>query len=359
MKIRIKSMLGRNHSWSQTVRSLALQFSKNNHDLSLESIDGYRYLDKSLNKFINSPMQNPDLDFTYTLPKNFKTRFLSSSKIKASIFNYESSLLPVAWRSLDEKVDYIFASSNYCKEVFINSGWNQDKIHVVPLGLEQNLLDSKDKLEEFDDGKFNFLNVSIPHYRKNLDILIESYYRAFCGNDNVRLILKTSLGKPKNIFECYVPKIIDTIQRKLRFYKYPAISIVTKRYENMASLYNSSDCLISTTASEGFGLPMLEAMYCGVLVAAPYATGQKDFLSPKNSILMSAEERIVDGRYQYWTETKGGSVFFPNIDEVSATMNSIYTNKEAYLGHRIREMKKTAKQYSWSNTARKILEIVS
>ena len=358
MNIRLSGLLGKQHSWSYTTRSIAYQFYKMGHNLSLNPTDGFHFIDKELLPYVNAKMNIADLDITYTLPKNWSNRFDKSSKVKASIFNYESSILPSVWKNEDRHLDYILPSSNYCKQIFLNAGWSDSKVKVVPLGIDYEHFASSTKLDSFDDGKFNFLNISIPHYRKNIDVLIEAYYKAFQGKDDVRLILKTSLAQPKNAFECFVPGIIQKAQEKLRFSSFPSLTLVTERYPNMGSLYKASDCLVSTTGAEGFGLPMLEAMASGTLVASTSVTGHKDFVSSKNSVIIPSKPIKADKRHQYWRPSKGAEIYRPSVNDVAEILINVFKNKKDILKAKKQEMMRTSKIYSWENTALKVIKEV-
>ena len=359
MKIRLSGLMGRQHSWSHTTRSLAKEFYKLGNEIFLHPTDGTEFLDKSILDFVGKNEEYPDLDITYTLPVNYKKRFLKNSKVKASIFNYESSVLPNVWKDADKDLDLIFPSSNYCKEIFVNAGWKESKIRVVPLGVDFEHFSSAEKAEGFDD-KFNFLNISIPHYRKHIDVIIEAFYKAFEGKDDVRLMLKTSLSvpSPRNAFECFVPKIIQDIQEKLRLKKYPCLTLITENYKNLGSLYKSADCLVSTSGAEGFGLPMLEAMCCNTLVASTNVTGQKDFLNESNSIIIPSHNISADKKYQYWRASKGANIYRPKVNDVADILINIYENSSMLKKERSNEMIKTAKNHSWGNSARKILSEV-
>lgn len=356
MNIRVSGLFGRQHSWSYTSRSIANQFLSMNHNLTVSSTDGNEFVSKEMLKCFDKDIDNIDLDLTYTLPKNFKSRFLKDSKVKASIFNYESSILPSVWKRDDRYLDLILPSSNYCKNIFLDAGWEDRKIKVVPLGVDYDGISSAKKTEDFDDGKFNFLTVSIPHYRKHLDVLVESYYRAFRGRDDVRLILKTSLDKPKNRFECFVPKIIHDIQIKLRYGSYPCLTLVNENYENIGSIYKAADCLVSTSGSEGFGLTMLEAMCANTLVASTCVTGHKDFISEDNSIIIPSESIEATAKHQYWRVSKGAKIFRPQKDYLVDIFKDIYNNKDKLLSERAENMEKTAKSYSWRRTAETIIK---
>lgn len=359
MKIRLSGLMGRQHSWSHTTRNFAQKFYEMGHNIFLHPTDGSEYLSKDIAKYVGSIEESPDFDLTYTLPVNFKNRFLKNSKIKASIFNYESSILPKVWSDHDKYLDLIFPSSNYCKEIFVNAGWDEKKIRVIPLGVDFNYFNSAEKECGFED-RFNFLNISIPHYRKHIDVMIEAYYRAFEGNENVRLMLKTSLAVPskRNAFECFVPKIIQDIQQKLRLSSYPCLTLITENYKNIGSLYKASDCLVSTTGAEGFGLPMIEAMACGTMVASTNNTGQKDFLTENNSVIIPSYEMGADNRFQYWRPSSGAKIYRPKVSEVADILLNIYENSKSLKSSKEKEMMNTAKKYSWESSAKMMIEEV-
>ena len=101
--------------------------------------------------------------------------------------------------------------------------------------------------------------------------------------------------------------------RKHRGKNLPQIEIIQHRYDSMVPLYNSCDCLVSASSSEGFGLPLLEALAAKMLVIAPRCTGQLDFLTDKNSLLVDVKEINAGSKYQYWRATKGAKTFLPIV----------------------------------------------
>lgn len=352
MKIRIKTMLGSTMSWSVVMRALATEMIKD-HDLFLESINGLEMVSEELKGRV-MPCFNADLDLAYTMPENFSSRFNSKSKIKAAIYNYESSLLPIPWRQNHRFVDLILPSSNYCKEVFCNSGYPEEKIRVVPHGINHSEFTGGAKCEDMDDKKFNFLNVSIPHYRKNLDKLIEAYYLEFDHDENVCLNIKTSIVRPKKYFEVNILDVISRVEKKFSK-KLPEVKILTKRYNSMFELYNSCNAIISTTSSEGFGMPLLEGMASKKLIVCPIQTGQADFLNKNNCI--EVEGRIIDAKkqHQYWRPSPGSKVFMPNIASIRASMRKAYSEDNENL---ILSGYKDSLGYSWSSAYKKLMELL-
>jgi glycosyltransferase involved in cell wall biosynthesis len=266
--------------------------------------------------------------------------------------------MPQVWRDSIKHIDYALPSSHFSKKVFVDSGWPEDKCIVVPDGINLSDCNNKKKIKLTNDSRFRFLNVSIPHYRKNLDRLIDAYYTAFTNKDDVCLVLKTSLKAPKNYFECDVKKQLMIVQNKHRKRTdLPMIEIVQKRYESIVPLYNACDALVSATSAEGFGLPLLEGLAAGMIVVAPRFSGHLDFLTDKNSVLY--DYKIVDAekRYQYWRPTPGATTSLPDIKALAESMHKVYRNHASLKAKFRKNALETAKRFTWENAAKSILEI--
>jgi glycosyltransferase involved in cell wall biosynthesis len=354
-------MLGTHHSWAVTMRNIFKNMIDDGHDCYLNSINSYSMCPPEWKHLLNREIEDPDLDICYTAPKFFSTRFKKKSKLKAVVYNYETSILPNSWKNLHHHVDVILPSSEFSKKIFIDGGWPEEKLIVIPHGVNKEDFLSKEKYILNSKKPFKFLNISIPHYRKNIDLLVEAYYEAFLNNDNVCLVLKTSLEKPKNrnyyTFECDVMHMIKSLQAKYsKLGRLPQVEIITEKIPNMVHLYNACDVLVSATSSEGFGLPLLEALAANKVVIAPRATGQLDFLNEANSLLVDVKEIEATEKYQYWTVTKGAKTYLPVKEDLKQKMLDAY-NKN-YIDLFSNSILKTVDEFTWQNASRKIIKVL-
>lgn len=360
-------MLGTSHSWAVTMRNLLSNFINLKHNCYLQSINGYELCPKVWTPLFKD-IEEPDIDFCYTMPKNFNIRFQPKSKLKLAIYNYETDILPKAWKdeNVCQHLDFILPSSNFSKEVFIKNGWPEEKCIVVPHGINLSDFNSDKKLKLINDKPFRFLNISIAHYRKNINLVLDAYYQAFIGNHDVCLVLKTSLEKPAGrnrfVFEADVAKQIKDVQNKY-FSKgikdLPQIEIYQDRVDHMIELYNSCQVLVSASSSEGFGLPLLEGLAAGLVVIAPNATGQKDFLNSNNSLLVDTKIISAGPEYQYWQPSSGATTYLPDKDMLSSQMLNAYTNYNLIKEKFNQASIETVNKFTWENAAKQILQLAN
>jgi len=115
--------------------------------------------------------------------------------------------------------------------------------------------------------------------RKNIHGAIQAFAGAFQSNPQAILTLK-------------VNGVLKDLPRWIEEAGCPGQIIVMDRYlsdDEMASLYSSSDVLLSMHRAEGFGLHLLEAMARGTAVVATRWSGNLDFMDDTNSMLIDAE----------------------------------------------------------------------
>jgi glycosyltransferase involved in cell wall biosynthesis len=351
LKIRAHGMFGATHSWSYTIRSIMMEFHKMGHQLYITSTDGYSFAPKELAPYFDKETDQADIDLCYTLPRNFQQWFNPKSKLKLAIFNWESTTLPPEWKACLKFADFVLPSSKAVMDVFLDNGWDKEKLITLPLGVDWEVFSKARPMDISGLNSFKFLNVSIPHHRKNLDILFDAYYSSFSSDDDVSLIIKSSLSQPKNKFECDLNEIIRRMQSRHSKKMLPKVHLIVEKLQDVASLYKTADCLVSASSFEGFGLPMLEAFASNLQVIAPRASGQLDFLNDDNSFLIGVDKIKAGEKYQYWRPDESSTTYLPRVDELSQSMLEVFGGKRKLFSESLKT------EFSWNNSANNIINI--
>jgi glycosyltransferase involved in cell wall biosynthesis len=124
-------------------------------------------------------------------------------------------------------------------------GLDRDRIHVIPLGIDHDVFQPGDEERE----PF-ILYPARPWLHKNHVRLFEAFASLRATRPQLRLVL-TGGGLER------LGPLPDGVE---------SLGVVPA--EELASLYRRAACLVYPSLYEGFGLPPLEAMACGCVVAA-------------------------------------------------------------------------------------------
>jgi glycosyltransferase involved in cell wall biosynthesis len=315
-----------------------------------------------------------DIDIKYTIPKNFPERFLRSSRVKIGRFDYESSVMPPFFRENLNVPDYLVASSAFVADVFRQAGANERKIRIIHSGVDRSIFNEEVKPLDLkklgiEGSPFVFLSVAEPHYRKQLDRLLQIFCERFTSSDDVVLIIKTKLFEPgeyRQGFEQDLRPYLAALKNKYGA-KMPQIKVLGKRMQNLAPLYRAAHAFCLPTVGEGWGMPFLEAMSCGSLVIAPNHGGQLEFLNKNNSVLCPVKISPALPQEQYGTypfekldwksalEMPKGVVARPDEAVFGDMLVAAYKNYSSIIDPLRKEMRATSDRFTWAAAANQML----
>ena len=256
--------------------------------------------------------------------------------------------------------------------MFIENKVPLEKIFVIPHGVDTRTFNSSIPPIKLNTKKsFKFVSVVAPHYRKNIDTLLEAYCKAFSNKDDVCLVLKTKVYKHKDgIFDAQKnPRgrkgfeiVLGDIIKKL-FKKYgknmPEIELLSGRVKNVASIYNACDCHITTTGAEGWGLPMAESQSCGLINICPNYSGHLDFMNENNALLIDTKLRPATRLEQYWGYTPGALIGQPSLEHTAELMRKAYKEHDQLLKKFEPHMRATIEKFSWTSAAQRIIDVIN
>ena len=168
---------------------------------------------------------------------------------------WESDGLPVTWLRALHAARSVVVPTRWCADVFRAHSIARP-IHVVPDGIDPAVYHYRPASEH--EG-VTTLMVGVNTDRKHLPEGITAWRRAFAGDPTARLMLKAhhQIGT------------VVTDDPRITYVD------VNEPSRGISHWYRRADVLMAL-GNEGFGLPMIEAMACGLPVVALDAEGQHD-----------------------------------------------------------------------------------
>ncbi|HYV38483.1 MAG TPA: glycosyltransferase [Gemmataceae bacterium] len=200
---------------------------------------------------------------------------------------WEFGSVPSRWiPRLKNDVDDLWVPSSFVRSCFISNGAPPDRVHVVPNGVDVEHLQRQHPPFRLRTRKrFKFLFVGGTIHRKGIDILLRVYAETFSVADDVCLVIK-DMGSSTFYQGQTAHQQIAACQNG----NGPEIEYVTDNLsaDDLASLYHSCDCLVHPYRGEGFGLPIAEAMACGLPVIVTGYGAALDFCDETRAFLLPA-----------------------------------------------------------------------
>jgi glycosyltransferase involved in cell wall biosynthesis len=261
---------------------------------------------------INAPFL--PLALTHIGRRRLKGRYLIAH------WSWELEALPADWRHGFGRTHEIWVSSEFMARAIRAQA--TCPVHVAPPTPTDDLLAAPPPREE-RAGPFTVLtmfDMGSSFARKNPLAAIAAFRDAFGADPSARLIVKMAQG------EAYPPgaqAVRDAIAGA------DNIVLLTDSLDRAATLglISSCDTLLSTHRSEGFGLPMFEAMMLERAVAATGWSANVEFMGAENSILLPY--RLIPAIDPQDTYTLAGAQWADvEIDATSAALRRLRDDPE-------------------------------
>ena len=203
---------------------------------------------------------------------------------------FEMTTIPKAWTSYCNAMDEIWTASEYSRKAFENTGVTVP-IRILPHVIDQALFNPLANPWKIENKRsFAFLSVFDFTPRKAWKDLLKAWWTAFPNkNEDVCLILKVFFGGFSEDQRKDVMFRIASYKREIGASGAPILVYGHDVPQNdMPGLYAACDCYVGISR-EGFGLPYAEALSCGLQCIGPEVGGNRQFMTPENSLLVRYE----------------------------------------------------------------------
>jgi glycosyltransferase involved in cell wall biosynthesis len=215
----------------------------------------------------------------------------------------------------------------------------------MPLGVNPDYFNPR--IREFRASpRFTFLSVFEWGERKAPEILLRAYAKAFSAQDDVLLILKVFNRDPSIDIKAQMAALPPGGAPIALLYnqEIPA--------HQLGSLYRSADCFVLPSRGEGWGMPILEAMACGLPVIATKWSAQTDFLNESNAYPLGVKQLVpAKAKCPYYTGFRWAE---PDEDHLVHLMRHVYTHQSDAREKGTQASQDALTQWTWRQAAMKI-----
>ena len=258
---------------------------------------------------------------------------------------WETTLQPTKFFENLKKFDQVWVPSEWQKECTVKQGIPEHKVKVVPEGVDTNIYKPKNKKTK--NKIFRFLLVGRWDYRKSIREIIESFAYVFSEKENVELVI--SVDNP------FATDGLSSTQDRLDKFgiNHKNIKIVHHQSkEKYIELLHSADVFLSCARSEGWNLPLIEAMACGIPSTYSDWGAQLQFAKGKGiPIEIKGEIPAAVDNNESWIKDAPGNFCEPNFEDLCYKMRIVFENYEEYKNKALDDSKEIRKKFDWKNAA--------
>lgn len=241
----------------------------------------------------------------------FNDLYLLKNKVVLSLYKFLTKA------SFHLKINYIFNSGFSYSKFLTYSGRKDVKFNLVHPALNHDVFLNNNSRK---DNELNICLIAKKHPFKGFGDFLKAWQE----------VEHKLLGKVTNVFIIYDNEGYNSLKNPIFKLFHPKNDI------EIADIYNNSHIFISTSWSEGFGLPPLEAMACGCAVILANSGGVNEYAESEYNCLLYEPRKIEQLKEKI----------------ISLIGNPVLIKKLAVNGGI------TAKRFSWGKSADKFLEII-
>ncbi|MBO0351822.1 glycosyltransferase, partial [Phormidium pseudopriestleyi FRX01] len=255
----------------------------------------------------------------------------------------------------------IITSSQWSKDGFLRSGADPNRIVTVPLGVDPTLYKPLPKEERaslrqelgWQEDEFIFLNVSSMTLEKGIFPIIFCFTKILEKYPQARLVLKGSdlIYKSWESIVFTAKKILsdrglEEFKAHLTYIGDPLPSSQLIRY------YQAADGYLSPYSAEGFNLPVLEAIACGLPVICTQGGPTDEFTHADFALQIKSEVQSVESRGEM------RHFLAPNWDCCIALMEQLISQPDWREQVRISGPQFVRDRLSWQQIVTQLLEVM-
>ena len=217
---------------------------------------------------------------------------------------FETDGLPRSWVEKLNCMDEVWVPCSFNAETFCDAGVRVP-VHVVPGGVDSDLWRPGLPALRVPGARGTvFLGVFAWSYRKAVDVLLRAWAGAFGPDDPVSLVLRcdplpAAPGRKAEKAEALLARELGRLGLD-RGALAPIVVLGTPLSQaDMPRLMAAADVFVGVSRGEGWGRPLLEAMACGLPAIGTRWSGNLEFMTDDNSLLVDVEQLVeIDERME-------------------------------------------------------------
>jgi GT2 family glycosyltransferase/glycosyltransferase involved in cell wall biosynthesis len=195
-------------------------------------------------------------------------------KVKVGFTMLEVDGFPRDWVEQANEMDEVWVPSEFNRQGFLDSGLKRP-IHLIPLGVDTDYFHPGARRLSSPTGEFVFLANFEWGERKDPWLLLRAFNETFRADEPVRLLCKISNRDPLLRLKAEIRNLgLNPGGGKISY-----LLNLDFPHAQLPMLYRSADCFLAVSRGEGWDMPLMEAMACGLPTIATDWSSHTEFVN--------------------------------------------------------------------------------
>jgi len=374
-KILIEGWRGINHSYAMVNQYQLLEMKKVDLDLqhldlpfydekwnSIDNDSGFEEGDKKIISSIQSANTMQTFDVTYRI--SFPYRFYPANSEKLLVFGTSEfqRIDEYIWKDglrdgIDNPTLTVVTPSNWSRIGFLNAGFEESRVAVVPHGVNQKIYKPISQLRrqqfrdalKVSDEEFLILSLGSMTANKGIDVLIIAFAILKAKYPQIKLILKDS----SNLYNIRIRDLLSNLYSKSPKLISEGISkSIISMSDNLTQsqlngLYGAANCYVSPYRAEGFNLTPLEAAASGTPIVITKGGSTDDYFHESFGLQIESTLR----------KNEKGTFLEPSLDSLIEQLSILIEGKASGLDNSYAQQF-IGKNLTWETAVNKLVTIL-
>lgn len=261
---------------------------------------------------------------------------------------------------VDVRAVELVTASRWSKQCLLALGFSPEQVHIVPHGVDGERFQPAPATPEerqrvraaldIADEAFVFLNVGAMTWNKGIGPLLAAFARHRRANKQSFLVLKGGDA----LYGSRLAAAVEEASRLGPEVKDEGVAAAVRYVPGnlsqaaLAALYRSADAYVSPYRAEGFNLPVLEALACGLPAAVTAGGATDDFCS--RGACLQIDAQLVDRGETRHLE--------PSVDSIIERMQQMVDSRSERLRAARERSEDIRRQFSWRAVTARLSDLM-
>ena len=243
--------------------------------------------------------------------------------------------------------DEVWVPTQWQFDCLVEQGYPKEKISIVPEGVD---IDTFKPIKKFPKrDKIRFVYFGRWDYRKGTTEILQAFSEEFKDHDDVELLASVENPYPYDGLKTTDERVkhynIDT--KNIKFLNFPS-------REEYVNYLQTAHIFVSCARSEGWNLPLIEAMACGTPSLYSNWGGQLQFAEGKGLPVNIKGLRPANIEHKEWP----GEYCEPDWEDLRFKLRNAYDYHEAMWVKAVGDAKEIHEKFNWDTVAKGACEIL-